>query len=169
MWDIFQLIGDSRERAVKPAQLWQRTEQTFIFLHHSISTLEEGCSLGNMTHTVAFITVRDPESKQLYCCNNCSDEYASGIEGVLNPKVHPIRSINQRIHHVLHGGIIDGVVYFRKWWSVTILSLGKSIVNLTVWSADKSLSSGVSTVCSQDADLCHFFLTVSFSLCLGHL
>lgn len=87
-----------------------------------------------------------------------------GSEGVLNPKGHPIRSINQRIHHVLHGGIIDGVVYFRKWWSVTILSLGKSVVNLTVWSADKSLSSGVSTVCSQDADLCHFFLTIFLSL-----
>lgn len=165
MWDIFQLIGDSRERAVKPAQLWQRTEQTFIFLHHSISTLEEGCSLGNVTHTVAIITVRAPESKQLYCCNNCGDGYASGIRGCVEPQ----SASNQRIHHVLHGGIIDGVVYFRKWWSVTILSLGKSIVNFTVWSADKSLSSGVSTVCSQDADLCHFFLTVSFSLCLGHL
>lgn len=53
--------------------------------------------------------------------------------------------------------IIDGVMYVRKWW---ILS------SLTVWSVEINLCHmellRPSTVCPQDAALCHFFLSVSF-------
>lgn len=53
--------------------------------------------------------------------------------------------------------IVDGVMYFRRWW---ILS------SLTVWSAEINLYHvellRPSTVCPQEADLCHFFLSVSF-------
>lgn len=101
---------------------------------------------------------------------NCRDGYASVVRVRFTPKCSRPGALSRgslMFSVEVSGQIIDGVMYFRKWCSVRILSLGKSIRNLTLWSAEINLCRvellRPSTLCAQDADLCHFFLTVSFS------